>query len=84
MFVSFVFVFYFLFGAAQGVYLQFESNMLEEEGIAVLQTLKKTKTVGVWGYAKKDPDDVKTAERLMDIGVDFVNTDLPKGFNQVQ
>lgn len=38
------------------------------------------KTVGVWGYAKKDPDDVETAKQFMNIGVNYVNTDLPKEF----
>jgi hypothetical protein len=50
------------------------------EGSALLRELCLHKTVGVWGYAKKDPDDVETAKRFMDIGVNYVNTDLPKEF----
>ena len=46
----------------------------------MLRELCVHKTVGVWGYAKKDPDDVETAKKLMDIGVRYVNTDLPNTF----
>ena len=38
-------------------------------------------TLGVWGYAGRDPDDLQTATRLIDeAGVSFVNTDLPRSF----
>jgi hypothetical protein len=69
-----------------GVYLQFEPIMLENEesgGCHALRDLASKRTVGVWGYAKRDPDGVKTATKLMEHGVRFVNTDLPKNFNEM-
>jgi hypothetical protein len=59
--------------------------MLEDGGgggCPVLIDLASKRTVGVWGYAKRDPDGVRTATRLMEQGVRFVNSDLPKNFNE--
>ena len=63
-----------------GVYMMFESAMLESQGAAVLRWLCCNQpAVGVWGSARRgDPDDVKTAEALVATGVRYVNTDLPR------
>ena len=71
-----------------GVYLQFEKCMLNDDGSngsgntgkEILQNLTKSKTVGVWGHARRDPDNIQTATELMNIGLKYVNTDLPKSF----
>ena len=38
--------------------------------------------VGVWGCAT-DPDSLAAASRLLQMGVSFVNTDLPRTFDEV-
>ncbi|KAL3808367.1 hypothetical protein ACHAXA_005338 [Cyclostephanos tholiformis] len=63
-----------------GVYLQYQPEMLQREGIAAMQALSKEYLVGVWAR-HGDPDDIVTASRLMkECGVSFVNTDLPRTF----
>jgi hypothetical protein len=70
-------------GALDGVYMQFQTEMLEPQGTAALQELASKYSVGVWGYANKDPDDYKTFHHLAKEGnVSYVNTDLPKGFRK--
>jgi glycerophosphoryl diester phosphodiesterase len=62
-----------------GVYLQYEKNMLAEHH-AVLEQLTSKMVVGVWGYAKKDPDTLEHAANLLAAGVHFINTDMPRTF----
>jgi len=70
-------------GALDGVYMQFQHEMLEPEGTVALRELTSRYSVGVWGYAHKDPDDYKTFHHLVKEGnVSYVNTDLPKGFRK--
>ncbi len=65
-----------------GVYLQFEPEMLEPEtGGKSIRALSEQYCIGVWGRVNgADPDDETTARKLMETGADFVNTDLPKSF----
>ncbi len=64
-----------------GVYIRFQSEMLESDGTAHLKALCNKYPVGVWGMNGKDPDDYKTMEFLVkECGVSFFNTDLPRGF----
>jgi hypothetical protein len=70
-------------GSLDGVYLQFEEEMLSAEGSSALRNLASRCTVGVWGHAHKDPDDYETFRQLVRDGmVSFVNSDLPKGFKK--
>ena len=62
-----------------GIYLQYEKKMLNENK-DVMERLTKRMVVGVWGYAKRDPDDLENATKLMELGVHFVNTDMPRSF----
>ena len=63
-----------------GVYIRFQSEMLESDGTAHLKALCNKYPVGVWGMNGKDPDDYKTMEFLVkECGVSFFNTDLPRG-----
>ncbi|KAL7458188.1 hypothetical protein ACHAWC_010626 [Mediolabrus comicus] len=63
-----------------GVYLQFEPEMLLPEGLAALRALSSKYRVGVW-MMLGDPDDIMTATRLIDGGgVSYVNTDIPRTF----
>jgi glycerophosphoryl diester phosphodiesterase len=64
-----------------GVYLQFQKEMLEPHGLAKLQALSEKYTVGVWLLSGVDPDDYKTFCKLVhEAKVAFVNTDLPFNF----
>jgi glycerophosphoryl diester phosphodiesterase len=64
-----------------GVYLQFQPQMLTPAGVQTMRALTDSMAVGVWGFANLDPDDVHTAQRLIrECGVAYVNTDLPRGF----
>jgi len=64
-----------------GVYLQFQPEMLQPEGAAALRKLSQQYAVGVWTYSGKDPDDYETFYKLAhDANVTFVNTDLPENF----
>jgi glycerophosphoryl diester phosphodiesterase len=68
-------------GALDGVYMQYEPQMLSPEGLVQLRLLASKYTVGVWNKAHKDPDDFETFHTLVKEGlVSFVNSDLPKGF----
>lgn len=63
-----------------GVYLQYQPEMLHRDGIAAMRALSKEYLVGVWARYG-DPDDIVTASRLVrECGVSFVNTDLPRTF----
>ena len=65
-----------------GVYCQYQPSMLTGAGAARTRALTAAgRVLGVWGYADRDPDDVKTAMSLVvDCGATFVNTDLPATF----
>ena len=64
-----------------GVYLQFQPEMLEPEGVAALRKLSQTYAVGVWTHSGKDPDNYETFYKLAhEANVTFVNTDLPANF----
>lgn len=66
-----------------GVYLQFEKEMMTPEGAACLRQLSQRCLIGIWQYAERDPDDFETFEWLVNQGnCSFVNTDLPKHFRQ--
>ena len=68
-------------GSLDGVYLQFEQEMMTKEGAAYLRELSERYMVGIWGYSGQDPDDYATFEWLVREGnCSFVNTDLPKHF----
>eukprot|EP00537_Pseudo-nitzschia_pungens_P005049 CAMPEP_0172367950 /NCGR_PEP_ID=MMETSP1060-20121228/24758_1 /TAXON_ID=37318 /ORGANISM="Pseudo-nitzschia pungens, Strain cf. cingulata" /LENGTH=622 /DNA_ID=CAMNT_0013092393 /DNA_START=376 /DNA_END=2241 /DNA_ORIENTATION=- len=45
-----------------GVYLQYEKEMMTPEGAACLRQLSQRFMVGVWGYAERDPDNFETFE----------------------
>jgi hypothetical protein len=63
-----------------GVYLQYQPEMLQPDGITAMRALSKEYLVGVWAHYG-DPDDIVTATHLMrECGVSFVNTDLPRTF----
>lgn len=63
-----------------GVYLQYQPEMLLPDGIESLRELSKRYKVGVWQYFG-DPDNIATASHLIrECGVSFVNTDLPRNF----
>lgn len=67
-----------------GVYLQYQPEMLQPDGIAALRALSSQYRVGVWAFFG-DPDDIVTATRLVrECGVSFVNTDLPRSFLRKQ
>jgi glycerophosphoryl diester phosphodiesterase len=68
-------------GSLDGVYLQFEKEMMTKEGASYLRELSQRYMVGIWGYSGKDPDDFSTFDWLVREGnCSFVNTDLPKHF----
>ena len=68
--------------ALDGLYVQFQPEMLLPSGAEAMRRLTSTYTVGVWGYVPHDdPDDVETATWMVrECGVSFVNTDLPRSF----
>lgn len=67
-------------GELDGVYLQFQPEMLQADGGATLHELASRYAVGVWGYASKDPDNVQTLRALGALGVVYYNSDLPRSF----
>jgi hypothetical protein len=70
-------------GALDGVYLQFEKDMMTKEGAVALQELSKRYLVGVWGSSGRDPDDLPTFDWLKTkCNVTYVNTDLPNHFSK--
>jgi len=63
-----------------GVYLQYQPEMLGPDGAAALRDLSAQVRVGVWGYFG-DPDNIDIASHLVrECGVSYVNTDLPRSF----
>jgi hypothetical protein len=68
-------------GSLDGVYLQYEEEMMTLTGAAYLRGLSERFLVGIWGYSGHDPDNFQTFEWLVKEGnCTFVNTDLPKHF----
>lgn len=66
---------------ADGMYMQFSSDMIEKSTSHLASLCKTYDTVGIWNSASRgDPDTVHVASRLMEAGVAFVNTDVPFGF----
>uniref|UniRef100_A0A7R9VFC3 GP-PDE domain-containing protein n=1 Tax=Pseudictyota dubia TaxID=2749911 RepID=A0A7R9VFC3_9STRA len=69
-------------GSLHGLYLQFQKEMLEPDGLRGIRDLTdRGYLVGVWGHNGRDPDDYRTFHRLVrEAGVSFVNSDLPRRF----
>ena len=66
----------------EGVYLQFQPQMLQPQGLAALRALSAQYKVGVW-MMLGDPDDILTVACLVEKGgVSYVNTDLPRSFSR--
>ena len=66
-----------------GVYLQYQPEMLEPAGAAALRELGRDHAVGVWTFSDVGPDDYETFRRLVhDAGVTYFNTDLPLRFRE--
>lgn len=60
-----------------GVYLEYEPEMLEPDGRMSMLKLAESYTVGVWMLKPRDPDSLSVARRLVgECGVSFVNTDF--------
>jgi glycerophosphoryl diester phosphodiesterase len=70
-------------GSLDGVYLQFEHQMMTAEGAKRLRKLSERFHIGVWTRSGKDPDDYATFEWLTrQCNCTFVNTDLPNHFRK--
>lgn len=64
-----------------GVYLEFEEEMLTPEGREHMLRLAESYTVGVWMLKPRDPDALSVAKILVDeCGVSYVNTDFHRKF----
>jgi len=59
-----------------GVYLEYSPDYLGKHQAHFKDLVNKCH-VGLWHV---DPDDIATHQTLVDAGVSFVNTDLPKTF----
>jgi hypothetical protein len=71
-------------GSLDGVYLQFQQDMMTPEGSQKMRELSKRGfDIGIWGHAFQDPDDFDTFRWLVEeCNVTFVNTDLPNNFRK--
>ena len=68
-------------GGIDGVYIEYEPEMLEPDGQEKMRELAKSYTVGVWMLKPRDPDALSVAKRLVqECGVSFVNTDFHRDF----
>ena len=68
-------------GSLDGVYLQFQKEMMTPEGRDRLKELSSRCMVGIWSYSGVDPDNYETFHWLVhECGCSFVNTDLPNHF----
>jgi len=67
-----------------GVYIHFQAEVRNEKGMDNVRELSKTTLVGVWGDTPGgDPDCLEEGLKLKELGVKFINTDLPVDyFNQ--
>jgi len=64
-----------------GVYLEYESDMLTLNGIDAMRNLTEKYYVGVWMRAEKHPDKLSNCRSLMyDCNVSYINTDFPPDF----
>ena len=71
------------FSSLDGVYLQFQEEMMTPEGAASLRKLSERYLVGIWGYSGQDPDNYETFMWLVEEGnATYVNTDLPTYFRK--
>jgi len=71
--------------ALDGVYLQYQPEMMEPDGAAALRRLSVERgfDVGIWTYSKRGPDDYETFHHLVqECNVTYVNTDLPTNFRK--
>jgi hypothetical protein len=68
-------------GCLDGVYLQFQEQMLTPKGLRCLQNIASRYHIGVWLISSRDPDDWETFHRLVHDGhVSYVNSSLPRKF----
>ena len=70
-----------------GLYIQFENEMVTNDQFnggynthLLLSAISKKYKLGVWGHTEQIPDRCATASILVESGVHFVNTDLPRAF----
>jgi len=64
-----------------GVYIEYESDMLTLNGIDAMRNLSDKYDVGVWMRAEKHPDKLSNCRSLMyDCNVSYINTDFPPDF----
>lgn len=64
-----------------GVYVEYEPEMLKPEGQVEMLKLAEMYTVGVWMLKPRDPDAFTVAKQLVDeCGVSYVNTDFHRDF----
>lgn len=75
-------------GSLDGVYLQYQSAMMESSGAQAVRNLSEREdgrryTVGVWGLNGRDPDDWETFQWFIrNCGMNYVNTGLQKDFKK--
>ena len=65
---------YNISSSLDGVYLQYEKEMLTPKGAAYLRELSKHYLIGIWGYADIDPDDFETFEVCVCVVVVFATS----------
>jgi len=65
-----------------GIYMQFHESLVEESSPSsrLVHDLCGEFVVGVWG-SREDPDTLENAVTLSDLGISFINTDLPDDFS---
>jgi len=64
-----------------GVYIEYEPEMLQPEGKVKMLRLAESYSVGVWMLKPRDPDVLSIAKTLVDeCGVSYVNTDFHRDF----
>lgn len=64
-----------------GVYLEYEDEMLTAEGGEKLLRLAESHAVGVWMRRPRDPDTLSIVRRLVEeCGVSYVNTNFHRNF----
>jgi len=68
-------------GSLDGIYMQYQPEMMTPKGSAALSDLSDEYTVGVWSHVGRDPDNWTTFHHLTDgCGVSYVNSALPRKF----
>ena len=64
-----------------GVYLEYEPEMLTFSGNEAMRNLTDKYEVGVWMRAEKHPDKLSNCRSLMyECNVSYINTDFPPDF----